>query len=353
MGQINMDDQFLSLLLEQLKKSGIGLDKLESFDEAIENALPDILSESAESLLRNLKSDAPNMLKNRRKELSKFEGRLRKIWGKPLDLLEMLLVIAYEAGEEFNKRFRPIAAQEKDFVFDTLTHLHARGCQVGFEILTLLKSGYADGAHARWRTLHEIAVTSYFIAKYGNDVAERYLLHEIIESYKGMNQYQKYCKMLGYESFTEEEITKFKSDRAEAIKRFGPSFNNNYGWASNALNNKDPKFSDIEKDVNLEHLHPFYKMASHNVHSNPKGIAFKLGLFPTTENLLLAGPSNAGLADPGHGTAMSLNQITSTLLTTRTNFDRLLIIQTMSKLVDEIGNAFLEAHSYLESLESD
>lgn len=344
------DNRFLAILLEQLKESNI---KLGNIDETIENILPDMLSESVESLLQNLKSSAPNMLKNRREELSGFEARLRKVWGKPLDLLEMFLVITLEAGEEFNRQFRPMASKEGDFVFDVLTRLHARSCQVGFEILTLLKSGYADGAHARWRTLHEIAVTAYFIAKYGNDVAERYLLHEIIESYKGMIQYQKHCKMLGYEPFTEEEVARFNADREEMVKRFGRSFRHSYGWASNALGKENPKFSDIEQDVNLEHLHPYYKMASHNVHSNPKGIAFKLGLFPTTKNLLMAGPSNAGLADPGHSTAISLNQITATLLTTRTNFDRLFIIQTMLKLADEVGDAFLEAHSYLESLESD
>ena len=40
-------------------------------------------------------------------------------------------------------------------------------------ILALLRSGFADDAHARWRSLHELAVVSGFISEYGEDVAEK------------------------------------------------------------------------------------------------------------------------------------------------------------------------------------
>ena len=119
------------------------------------------------------------------------------------------------------------------------------------------------------------------------------------------------------------------------------------GQASDALGKEDPKFSDIEKDSNIEHLRPYYKMSSYNVHATPKGITFKLGLSPNVD-IMLAGPSNAGLADPGHSTAISLNQITVALLKTRINLDRLLILQIMARLEDEIGSAFISAHDYVE-----
>lgn len=38
-------------------------------------------------------------------------------------------------------------------------------------------------------------------------------------------------------------------------------------------------------------------IAEHNVHANPKGAFFKLGLLCEI-NILLGGPSNAGLVDP-------------------------------------------------------
>lgn len=53
-------------------------------------------------------------------------------------------------------------------------------------------------------------------------------------------------------------------------------------------------------------------MASDNIHANPKGVFFKLGI-PVESEVLLAGPSNAGLADPGHGAAPSLARVTAAL----------------------------------------
>ncbi len=81
-------------------------------------------------------------------------------------------------------------AKEGDFVFDVVIRLHARACQIASEVLKLLKSGFADGAHARWRSLHEVAVVALFIHKHGNDVAEKYLLHDVVESYRAATQYR-------------------------------------------------------------------------------------------------------------------------------------------------------------------
>jgi hypothetical protein len=40
--------------------------------------------------------------------------------------------------------------------------------QIFNEILVLLKSGYADGANSRWRSLHELAVISFFLLDNNN-----------------------------------------------------------------------------------------------------------------------------------------------------------------------------------------
>ena len=110
-----------------------------------------------------------------------------------------------------------------------------------------------------------------------------------------------------------------------------------------------PTFRDIEEKVRLDHLRPFYKMASHNVHANPKGIFFRLCLYPTSQDILLAGPSNTGLADPGHETAISMGLITVTLLNIQPNIDRLVICNILMKLENEIGEEFIAVHRLLES----
>lgn len=256
----------------------------------------------------------------------------------------MCIVIASEAGGSFNHTFRTSAAQQQNFVFDALTRLHARACQIAYEILTLLKAGYADGAHARWRTLHEISVIGYFIAEAGQDTAEAYLLHTVVESYKASQLYQDYSTQLGYEPLPQQELDQTTLAYEAALNRFGRSYAGEYGWASQALRSRginEAHFRSIEKAVNLSHWRPYYKMASHNVHANPKGILFKLGSRSENRQVLLAGPSDTGFTDPAHSTAISLHHITVALLTFEPTIDQLVVVSILQTLIDEIGEAFL------------
>jgi hypothetical protein len=191
-------------------------------------------------------------------------------------------------------------------------------------------------------------VTAIFIAKQGNDTAERYLLHKDRESYRAALQYQEYCERLGYTPLTEEELAKMQIAHQHLIERFGKSYDRDYGWASNAIGKEKPTFRDIEGTVSLDYLRPYYRMASHNIHANPQGIFFKLGLSPHGEDILMAGPSNVGLADPGHATALSLTQISVTLLTKNPNVDRLIVCDILTRLSKEIGENFLLIHNQLE-----
>jgi hypothetical protein len=324
---------------------------LSELSKSLTELIPKLTRDISAVILLQLKRDASSMLKERRKEETAFEARLAKKWRKPIDLLEMFLVIATEAGDDFNGEFRPAVSKENDYLFDALTRLHARACQITSEILTLLKSGHADGALARWRTLHEIAVTSFFIQAHGNRLAERYLLHEAVESCKAAEEYQRHYKKLGYEPLTKHELKEIRSRSQNLVKRFGDRYEENYGWAATIIhkrNNQLISFKDIEADAGLEHLRPFYRMASHIVHANPKGIFFKLGLYPDGEPILLAGPSNTGLADPIDATAIALNHVTTALLTLVPNIDRLVVCNVLLTLVDEIGEEALAAQKALE-----
>lgn len=342
-------DEFLKKLLRDLEKKGLILHETEDFETIISEAFHAEASEAGAHLLTELQTTAPEMLRERRKDMRSFEKRLNELWREPFDLLEIFLVISYEVGEEFNHEMRPGAAQNNDFVFDVLTRLHSRACQITGEILTLLRSGYAAGAHARWRTLHEVAVVAFFIKQHGNKVAERYLLHSGIESFKGMLEYQKYASTLGHAPFTEEEVEKVTTLRNQLCKKFGKSFGNRYGWAAEVLGKCDPTIPDLEREVNLDHYRPYYRMASHAVHANPKGVTFNLGLLPGTEEVLLAGPTNAGMADPAYATAISLHQTNTALLTTKPSLQGVLILHTMRSLVNEIVEAFLEVHKLVET----
>lgn len=348
------DDQLMVVGLSPDNHLAIDIDpadveKIEkAIEKVIEEAIPSITSEVSDLFLNEWKKQAPSLLEEQRADRSRFAAdHIRAVWGKAIDLLEILLSVTLEAGAEFNDYIRSSAAHD-NLVLEVLTRLHARGCQVGAEILTLLKNGFADGAHARWRTLHEIAVTSYFISKHGKDVAERYLHHTVIDTYRAALKHQEHCKALNFEPITEVAMNNLKVQRDNLVARFGRAYRADYGWAANALGKDDPKFTAIEEDVGLEHLRPFYKLANLNVHAGSKGIAFRLGLTSANENLLLAGPSQFGLAEPGQNTAVSINQLTVTLLTIRPSLDRLTFIRATQKLVSEIYEAFLEIDANLE-----
>jgi hypothetical protein len=118
-----------------------------------------------------------------------------------------------------------------------------------------------------------------------------------------------------------------------------------HGWAANALNNVDPKFGDIEAEVALDHLRPYYRMASYPTHAGPKAVAFDLGL--NDHDVMLAGPSNTGLADPGHSIAITLLRVTVSLLNRDPDMGDLVTMTILQATCDAIGGAFLRADQAL------
>jgi hypothetical protein len=91
-------------------------------------------------------------------------------------------------------------------------------------------------------------------------------------------------------------------------------------------------------------LRPYYDLAGYNVYGGPKGLIFKLGTMNReTENTVVPlGPSNYGLADPGKSAAISLGQVTARLLLSKSTVKRLVVVEALRNLVDEICDAFCE-----------
>ncbi len=322
---------------------------MKNFEDEITAKIHDIATKIEPLITTTLKKNLPKALSIKRSQSDAFTERNKRRWGKGFDLLEMLQMICVESGEVFNKSYRPSAVKNQDILFEALIRIHARACHVTSEILCLLKNGYSDGAHSRWRTLHELTVTAFFISKHGKLAAEHFLAHEIVENYKAMCQYNEHAKKLNLKPFKKKEIAQSKSQFDSIIKKYGNNFKTSYGWASVFLGNKRPNFSDIEKDTNFEHMRPYFKWASDNVHANIKGIRNKLGLCETNEDVLLVGQSNSGMTDPAHMTALSMTQITTCLLTLNPSMDSIVIMKVIDKIQDEIGQAFLKCEKQEEN----
>ena len=335
---IEFTDADLKWIEEQCEKT------LEDLPQLVQTLSETISSQLLKSLKRRWRGESSFQ----KRELVAFRKRLQKRWNTGLKMLRMQLAIAREFGDGINRAIRESGETDTPRSFEILTRLHARACQVTDEILCLLEGGFADGAMARWRTLYEIAAVSYLIRRHGEELAERYVEHDTIESRRAAHQYQKYCEKLDQPPLTKEELSQLDTRRAALLVKYGPEFDNPQGWAAKHINKRSPTIAQIHEAAGVDHLGPYYRMASHNVHANPKGLSFKLGLFGE-EPVLLAGPSNAGLTDPGHATAISLNQVSSVLLEFLPNLDHCVTLMVMHQLEGEIGPELLAAQHRLEA----
>lgn len=327
------------------------MDDFESEVQAkMHDSIKDFVVTEANHLLGDFRENISAMLAEDRRDQIAFESRLQRKWSKAFDLMELLHLLTIEAGNTFNQAFATKAQEENDSVFIVLRALHARACQVYGEVLTLLRAGYADGAHARWRTLHEIAVVAFSIKQFGNETAERYLQHEKVESYKAAKQHRDYEHRINEAAISDAQMQRVTDAHDAVIHQYGKEFATDYGWAAHILNDRKPTFDRIEKAVELDHWRPYYKLASHNVHAQPKGISFKLGLYKNQSGLLLAGPSDTGLTDAGHGAALSLGLINIALLNTRTTIDILITHHILNSLIQEIGDVMVRIDNRRPSL---
>ena len=313
--------------------------------------IPELADETAKDTLKAVKRNAfmGGLQENEAARLA-FEERLEQIWRRPIDLLDLFVRLSLEAGSDFNSEYRQDAIASGDAVLVVLTRLHGRACQVAREILVLLRSGFADGADARWRTLHELAIVALLIGDHGQELAERYLLHEEVQQYKLARQFQDHHQSLNREPIPQQEFAELKERRDELIDQFGPAFKNDYGWAASVTGTDNPTLFQLEEKADLGHSRPYYRLASNNVHANAHGTFYRRGLASHQGNIILAGPSNEGLAEPGHATAISLLQVTVALLGTEATIDSIVVLMVLGHLADEVGEAFLEVHRFVEKL---
>jgi hypothetical protein len=314
--------------------------------------LPGVVREhllsSARGLRRTLKRKWPAQHSWEQETHSAFQRRLEKRWSRGLTGLRMLLTISREIGGERYQRYarsRAKTNRARDYV---LLWLHARGCQVTAEILVLLENGYADGAMARWRTLHEISVVATLIADHGDELAERYLAHESVEANAILKVRLETFKELGYKPPSKREIAHAERVHLAALAQFGPEFGRTHGWAAKHVKPCN-SFADLARAAGRSKLRSHYKLASHNVHAGIKGITHKLGAMG--QRIIVAGASNAGLHEPGQNAAITLCLITLPLLATDKKADRAVHLKLLDDLCKETMRGFIRASRQLNSEE--
>jgi hypothetical protein len=271
--------------------------------ETISETVAAAVAERVEELSRH---DRLKLRRERREQrVQQFRERLRQFWLDSLDSFEEFVASCAELGDlvarEYAKETNLCAALEL---------LRTRAVQIGWEVHALASAGYADGAYARWRTLHELAVVTEFLRKFGEDVATRYLEHAHIKNRKVIREYNECCTQLGYPPIPETEINSSEDMKNEVVARYGPDFGNEWGWAADACSNSDPSFFDLRRVSGYAHWKAHYGMANHAIHAGPHGVLFRLGHPLNSEPLPLSGPSLIGIGTPLDAAAGALMHTT-------------------------------------------
>ncbi len=316
------------------------------FLEQASETLPGIIDTQASELITSLKASAGDVVESEAAERSVFLGHIDACWGEVLDHLEWFLVLCRDAGEnsglvEWSSHSPGVRSQ-----VEVMQRLHARSCLISAEVIWLLRGGFPDGAMARWRSAHEGSVVALLIKEHGAGLAERYLQHEVIESYKAANQLAERRRDGEQEILTRSEMSALSERRAALLDRFGRSYGEQYGWASELLGNSRPTFAGLERAAGLDGLRPEYRLASHHVHANPKSVLFKLGLTDSHQHLALAGPSAVGFADPAFGISHALFLTTVALLNVNVTIDSVITVKVLEgahRAVEHIITAALDA----------
>lgn len=128
------------------------------------------------------------------------------------------------ADDAYNPKSSISSSIRTSELLKTQIKIYEQCVRIGFEIFSLIESGYDDAAISRWRTLDEYTVIANVLHKRNDNLlAERYIQHSKVFAYKALSKLQENTS----EEFITEEINR---ERTLLLAKYGDSFKNDYGW---------------------------------------------------------------------------------------------------------------------------
>jgi len=347
-GKISRDfnDMFMTSIVEAFIKYKGSLPPLSALSKNMRKIILGSVTSYCDIVMKRLSKTSAAMLQEKQRTNKFYDQRRYERWKIPIDLFECLIRVSFESGaSQRGKLLINPACKSYPYKVDAVVKIHARAVQIANEILVLLKAGYPDGANARWRSIHELAVIAFFLKNLPDEVSQRYLEHESIKVYKDGQDYKTYYKKLGYSPLGKQTYAKLAYIKRKLCVKYNDRFQDEYGWIpSNILATRN--FRKLEQHVKLDSLHPFYNLSCSAVHGGSRGF-YKLGLMKQ-DVVLHVGPSNYGLADPLQNTALSLGHVTVCLLNLEPDFDSLTQMQILRKYIIDIANYAVKVQKEIE-----
>ena len=330
-------DTYENMFLELLKKEFPEMKEKISDENELLKKVHDMKEESIKSLVKIVKeSTLKDIERMYQDEVEGDDGRRFEImqkWNSGFIYLQgaikiseevsMSLVDTLNEDENMNEENRRILA--------FLLKLHAKSIQMGKEVFSLLKYGHPDGALARWRSLHENTVIFRLLSSKIKDsnftanIIDRFICYSYIKEYIG-----KVSK--GYINVDEETMNKLKINKKEILLKYGKDLTKPNMWAKPLFKGRSKiQFHDLEKMAEMDILNTFYKQANSHVHTSPDGMYDSLSFSPEINQAMsyLYGGSNYGLEMPAGLTAISITQITASLLLFENKIDRRVMVEVL------------------------
>lgn len=296
--------------------------------------------------LRDSYVGSKDIMLGERQKHEEFVQRNLSRWSRLFDLMDTLVGSVVDFGQNCAQGHTYQIDEKRDVYFSVVARLHALACRTTNEIICLLKNGFADAAHSRWRSLHELVVVANFIVQCGEECALAYCQHEVVNRYGLLTSFRDYEDRLLEQTPSEEEVERCKRQHDELIAQYdyqyGKEYGKHWGWAAPWLptgkKGKVPRvtFRMLEEYVKLDHFRPYYAWASQRIHPMAISLVNDFATSESTENVILVGASDAGMAVPAHSTAVSLVQITSALSLLDINFDKLCHLEAFVHIEKEI-----------------
>lgn len=348
---------------QPMTKTYIG-DKLKDFLANIEGdkiSNKDILCKKLDSFFESFygsfEDSCMRELHKKTDEIEEFKKENIKRYQKGFDVLDMHIDTCIYCGCEFQKQILEQDKYSEDVYIGMLMRIHARACRVALETTTLMKSGYADAALSRWRSLYELGLAALAIKELGRNAAQDYFISGLVKSYEGMEEYQKCAGQMGFRSYTQEEMETAKNNLENTLNQFKKEkgdYIGEFGWLRCYI--KSGKRDKVEEFLNLKKWSHDYKWASQDIHAGYRDPQSLLGMSQAKQPGLLVGPSDSGMTDPAHRTAICLNWVTSAFLNAYADcdddpfdtFSRVILLKTLGRLCKKVGDAFLEQESNIE-----
>jgi hypothetical protein len=201
------------------------------------------------------------------RESAAFDQTNETVWGEALDLFDRFVLASLQCAVEHNEANGQRATEEWAHDYEILIRLHARSCTTAREVAALCRAGFADGALARWRTMHECAVVARLFQRHGVALARRFVDHELVSNLKDVRLLRENADWLGIEPIGDEELEDLEKRRAEAVARYEPGFAKPYGWASTIA--PGGTFQALEEAAGMKQFRPIYAYASALIHAGP------------------------------------------------------------------------------------